>query len=589
MDLVLKVRKGDYVILPSKELHKRYASSCSSSRHSSRASGSYSVSASEDALVMKRKFDFIDAVTDEDESVAFSMLEATSPMLNNEAVEAGLCVACCRNQIGWLKRFASDERARNALDDGRALACCAYYGSLDAGQYLLSDEVEPPVDPCAGEMFAVEMAAEQGQTAFFALLLHHPRFAESLNNVNRLSKSPSTLAKSQRSSAASMSSVDSALRHTPVRDTPSIPRWNRIWRAAVFYGHLDIVSVLLGCEFVPVDDEFLTCAAETGRVDFLNLALSHPRSAHLRNGASLLSEALSCAASSDHTEAVDRLLCEDGCDPTWNGLQALRDAIHGGCIESLRRILNDSRVSPSADDNSVLRAAVDHCDRTIIDLIITHPRFDASVALLPMVDMCVILQDFDTLNAILAHPSLPRESIQSTLRHAIRSACVFGSRKALEELIEDTRLSDSDSRIVRLQCAAWKGDIGVVKDLLADSHLDAGADRSECLVFACAQGHADVVEVLLQDSRIDPSCGGSNEAIARACMAGDRQLAIVKMLLNDARVDPSARNNKAWRAALRAFPSDALRELLSADERVARALENSDSEDEYSDSEDCTC
>lgn len=612
MDLLSKVRRGDYVVLPGKDVLKRYASSSAGSRRSSRASTSSTsfVSTAEDAHALQKKYEFLDAVTDDEEETVFEML-SNEASLSSETLDSAFCAACCRNQIGWVRRIGSDSRLLHGgtvLQDGRALACCAYYGSVECAEYLLC---EMHVDPCAGDLFAVEMAAEQGHLSILKLLFASEEFQEHVKQdytsgsrlssdavATRHASSASSVqsdpgedcAVSARSGSPSMHTIGTATSgsHVPVR-------WNRIWRAAVYNRQNAVVEFLLNAGdrngasvSVPVDDELLTGAAETGNLQLLELSLTHPRclEAFQSNRGVLVSEALACAANADQSEAVARLLLESDCDPEWNGLQAVRDAIQGTCFASLSRLLADPRVDPSAVDNCALRAAVDLGDRDTINLIVQHPRFDASHAVTAIVDMCVIRHDYDTLDAVLSHHSVPSDSVPSLLRRAVRSACVFGTRRALEELSEDSRMSKSDAQVVRLQCACWKGDVETVEELLEDVSIDPGADRSECLVFACAQGHAQIVERLLRDPRVDPSCGGSNEALARACMAGDRHIHIVRLLLKDPRVDPSIRNNKAWRAACRAFPAEEVKRLLLEDERVNRLVEDGDSDDEYSDSEE---
>lgn len=183
-----------------------------------------------------------------------------------------------------------------------------------------------------------------------------------------------------------------------------------------------------------------------------------------------------------------------------------------GCSQTMRVLLADPRIDPSADANCAIRFAVENGRTETLKLLLADPRVDPS----------------DKNNA------------------AIRFASAFGHTETVKLLLSDPRVDPTDTNNAAIRFASHNGRTETVALLLADPRVDPAANFNQAIRMAAFNGHTEAAALLLADPRVDPS-DGNDKAIQMAATGGHAK--IVALLLADDRVDPSVENNYAIRIA----------------------------------------
>jgi len=148
-----------------------------------------------------------------------------------------------------------------------------------------------------------------------------------------------------------------------------------------------------------------------------------------------------------------------------------------GNVESVRKLLMDPQIDPSAEHNTAIRLAASNGHHLVVQELLKDCRVNPS-------DSCEWVNHDEALKA-----------------------------------------------------AAEKGHLEVVKLLLADKRVDPSADNNYAIRLASGNGHVDVVTELLKDRRVDPTAGElfqCNEALTRA--RSNSHTGVEDLLLKDRRV-----------------------------------------------------
>lgn len=140
----------------------------------------------------------------------------------------------------------------------------------------------------------------------------------------------------------------------------------------------------------------------------------------------------------------------------------------------------------------------------------------------------------------------------------IMNACIKGSIKVINNLLEDPRIDPSIKNNQPLIEAIKNNHVSIVDRLLADPRVDPTDRNNNALILACQYGFTGIVDRLLQDPRVDPS-DNDNLAIVRATSYG--HLSVINRLLDDIRVNVKARNNAAIKEATRRGYKDIVNRL----------------------------
>jgi ankyrin repeat protein len=183
-------------------------------------------------------------------------------------------------------------------------------------------------------------------------------------------------------------------------------------------------------------------------------------------------------------------------------------ASQNGDIAVVNRLLDDTRVDPSADNNFAIRAASLNGHTHVVVRLLADPRVDPS----------------------------------ADNNFAIRFAAQNGHAPVVDLLLSDSRVDPRVNRNNIIKVASQNGHVAVVDRLLGDARIDPSVDGNIAIKIASQYGHAHIVDRLLADPRVDPSID-DNAPIKVSSQAG--HIAVVVRLLGDARVDPSADNNYA--------------------------------------------
>jgi hypothetical protein len=84
------------------------------------------------------------------------------------------------------------------------------------------------------------------------------------------------------------------------------------------------------------------------------------------------------AAANGHLAVVERLLQDEGVDPSANDNHALRQAVQNGHLAVIERLLQDKLVDPSARDNDAIQHAANNGHVAVIDRLLQDERVDPS-------------------------------------------------------------------------------------------------------------------------------------------------------------------------------------------------------------------
>lgn len=376
-------------------------------------------------------------------------------------------------------------------------------------------------------------------------------------------------------------------------------------QSAVNHRHAEGLELLLGDHrFDPSEGRCiaLRTAARAGSIDMIDVLLRHPRIDPASDAGSF---ALAEAATAGQLAAVERLLAEDRIRPDANDNAAICTACHEGHVPIVERLLEDPRVNPGARNNEPLRMAAARRKHAIVALLLRDRRVDPSAQHNAAVRSLARNGEAELLKLALADPRVDPAANNSEL---LLDAVNGGHAGAVEVLLADGRVHPSAGRNAALHAAVKNGHVAVLQRLLAvhdESRVDLSLDGNALfaaaststqpsgpemltLLMAAAQSRAavsadvavardnDAFRAALRAENADsiafllaqPMVDASADDNAAIRLAAKRGwLPIVETLLADSRVDPAACDNEAIRTAAAASHRDVVLRLLQ-DSRV---------------------
>ena len=259
----------------------------------------------------------------------------------------------------------------------------------------------------------------------------------------------------------------------------------------------------------------LNDAAENGYIETLERLLKLKKKLDL-NPSDLYNRALLMAIKNHHLDAVN-LLLKYGVDPSYMKNSALKMACDSDDPAIMKRLLDDSRVDPTAVKN---RAFIKSCEKGWFDI------------------LKILLRRID-LNAVDV----------DTKRSAFQTAAANGHFQIVEFLFslpKDSGISEGVD--VAFMKAAENGHLKIVKLLLSEKGINASVDDNFAFRKAAENGHYEVVDFLLSlPFGIDPSAN-FNWALRYSMLNGHYKVA--KKLLSlplSFGIDPSVDNYFAAR------------------------------------------
>nr|QBK88077.1 MAG: ankyrin repeat protein [Marseillevirus LCMAC202] len=229
-------------------------------------------------------------------------------------------------------------------------------------------------------------------------------------------------------------------------------------------------------------------------------------------------------------ETVKRLLENPVVDPTANHNWPLRASSAYGQADVVKLFLADGRADPTANDNQAIRLSSQNGHADVVQLLLADGRADPTV-----------------------HDN-----------KLIQLSSQNGHADVVKLLLADGRVDPTTGKNYAIQLSSQQGHADVVKLLLADGRADPTADSNFAIRLSSMKGHADVVQLLLADGRADPAAY-DNKPLLFSSKNGHTD--VVKLLLADGRADPTAMDNKAIKLATRGEHTEIV-ELLSQDPRV---------------------
>jgi len=225
--------------------------------------------------------------------------------------------------------------------------------------------------------------------------------------------------------------------------------------------------------------------------------------------------ALVQAASRGDTLSIQHILDEDRVDPNIvmsDGLTALVAAARNGQIAVVDLLLNNTKVDPTLLQARLYYDVVERGHIDILRRLLQDGRAD------------------------------PAANNNLALRNAMGPSYNPGDPQIVLLLAQDSRVDPTIDRNRPLRWVAERGSAEIVRLLLANPRVDPTANNSEALVKALNKAHFDIVTLLLEDGRVDPSAD-NNYALMRSVFWGRHD--VVKRLLQDPRVDPTDQNGQA--------------------------------------------
>ncbi|KAI8849908.1 hypothetical protein BC829DRAFT_174155 [Chytridium lagenaria] len=198
----------------------------------------------------------------------------------------------------------------------------------------------------------------------------------------------------------------------------------------------------------------------------------------------------------------------------------------------------------------------------MIDMLLSHPRFDASKPEDIPIIISVKLGITHIVKQLLHKPRV-NPCIGENI--PLRSACAIRSISIIKLLLSDPRINPSYMNNDALHIACIPPvDIEIVKLFLRHPQIDPSDDDSVLLRDACGRGETHLALVLLAEGRSDPTVR-HQEALVMASAEGHYR--IVEMLLRHPKIDATANFNEAFVSAARRGRGRVLQVLL-ADERI---------------------
>ncbi|KAI8848417.1 ankyrin repeat-containing domain protein [Chytridium lagenaria] len=268
---------------------------------------------------------------------------------------AGLRAACSSGHSAIVRLLLDTGRVSPSASDNFSIIAASGAGHAAVVRMLLDTGL---VDPTENENEALRSASLNGHADVVRLLLIEEVDEEWVTTGDAVIATANIASGSSSLSSTFPSSPEGHFAPRPLitladepsrppRRTTLIPRpgvdasaySNYSIKMACFYGHTEVVELLLSCEGVDPSIEDNSClrnAAEFGHLAIVRLLLAHPRCDPSANN----NYALRSAAARGQAEVVRALLDHPLVDPTCDGHAAIREATENQHSEVLRILLD---------------------------------------------------------------------------------------------------------------------------------------------------------------------------------------------------------------------------------------------------------
>jgi ankyrin repeat protein len=233
-----------------------------------------------------------------------------------------------------------------------------------------------------------------------------------------------------------------------------------------------------------------------------------------------------------------------------------------GDAASVKLLLLDSRIDPSADNNSAIACAFHGEAWNVLELLLNEPRIDPA--------------NYGSLSLILAAHTGKWNVVKKLLNFkavvdpSFLESMIFwksvgaGQTEIVEQLLKDPRVNPTASANLALSVAAADGRLDLVEMLLSVDRVNPSDANNMALIDAAYEGHLSIVQRLLKDHRFRQTDRG-HFALARAAAKG--HILIVSCLLRDGRFSPSYLDNAALYNAVE-YQRYGVAKLILLDPRV---------------------
>ncbi len=242
-----------------------------------------------------------------------------------------------------------------------------------------------------------------------------------------------------------------------------------------------------------------------------------------------------------HLAVVNRLLEDQRVDPSAIRFGFIASAAMHGYVDVVQRLIEDERIDPSADHYFLLAWAVRMGHLHVVKQLLKHPRVDLSThcdKLNAWAAMAAANGHLDILNLWLDDPSVDPSANDN---EAIRSAAWNGHWDVVNRLLDDPRVDPSAIHYSSI-IAAMQRSVDVVLRLVEDERFDPSVENYFLISWASAMGDLHVVKRLLEHPRTDLSTLGDKIKVWAELAAENGHQDVVNLLLHDQRVYPSSGN-----------------------------------------------
>lgn len=292
-----------------------------------------------------------------------------------------------------------------------------------------------------------------------------------------------------------------------------------VFNSAILRGDLKAAQELITSPHVTPNDINIAHAAVQGHSELLDLLLKDGR-------AYPTPSSLNMASHSGKLESVRLLLADHRIDPSANDFRAIGTAAQQGHLDIVKELVKDGRMNPSAKNNEAIieAARMGHLD--VVKYLLTLEKVKRGHHLTKALYYAVIDNNIEMAKLILSSRKVHLDS--ESLYPSLLEAASHGNIDIINLVISQPNFHFNDNFKTKFFAAASEE----VSNLLLQKAIQSG-DRN-------LAGH------LLSSPKVDPSAN-NNAALKSAIESGDSVM--VKLLLSDSRIDASQNNNEVVRFA----------------------------------------
>lgn len=229
-------------------------------------------------------------------------------------------------------------------------------------------------------------------------------------------------------------------------------------------------------------------------------------------------------------------------DPGINSSSMLRGAVKARDIASVKKLLQDERIDPSAKNNYALKKACRKGFTRIVTLLLAHPKVDPGAEDNYAIKFASERGHAKVVRLLLAHEKVDPSSEDN---RAIILACRYGHKKVVKLLLAHPKVDPTVDNGSPIKWPCKSGHTEIVRRLLAHGKIVPSVDDNSPIKWASYYGHADIVKMLLTNPQVDPTAE-SNYSLKWASKNG--HVRVVEVLLSPNRVSKTE-DNKALELA----------------------------------------